>query len=451
MDLKVLIVEDSPDDLELLLIELRRGGYIPQYRCVVNRLDMEQALDEQEWDLILSDYSLPAFSGPAALEVWKKRGLDIPFIVVSGMIGEETAVEMMKAGASDYLMKGRLARLAPAIDRELRETQTRRERRIAEASLRQSEQKFSLFMDVIPVQVFIVDQNHRLMYANRMIQNLLPGRELHGAQPMDLFAPELSEKAEEAYQRILDGEVFRNLQSVDMEDGKHTLEVLMFPIPGGQAGNLVGGIGLDVTERLRSEQAVKQANQELAHAYDATLQGWSRALELWESETAGHSQRVVSMTLELAGALGVPEEDMVHLRRGALLHDIGKMGVPDSILRKPGPLSSDEWVVMRMHPTFANQVLEPIDFLGKAREIPYSHHERWDGSGYPQGLAGEDIPLGARIFAVIDVWDALISTRPYRPAWSHAAARAYIQEQSGKQFDPRVVGAFLAMLEKKGA
>jgi putative nucleotidyltransferase with HDIG domain/PAS domain S-box-containing protein len=306
-------------------------------------------------------------------------------------------------------------------------------------------------MDVIPVQVFIVDQNHRLMYANRMIQNLLPGRELHGAQPMDLFAPDLSEKAEEAYQRILDGEVFRNLQSVDMEDGKHTLEVLMFPIPGGQAGNLVGGIGLDVTERLRSEQAVKQANQELAHAYDATLQGWSRALELWESETAGHSQRVVSMTLELAGALGMPEEDMVHLRRGALLHDIGKMGVPDSILRKPGPLSSDEWVVMRMHPTFANQVLEPIDFLGRAREIPYSHHERWDGSGYPQGLAGEDIPLGARIFAVIDVWDALISTRPYRPAWSHAAARAYIQEQSGKQFDPRVVGAFLAMLEKKGA
>ena len=286
------------------------------------------------------------------------------------------------------------------------------------------------------------------MYANRMIQNLLPGKELLGAQPMDLFNSELSAKAEAAYQRILKGEVSRSLQSVDMEDGRHTLEILMFPIPGGQAGNLVGGIGLDVTERLRSEQAVKQANEELAHAYDATLQGWSRALELWESETAGHSHRVVSMTLELAHALGVPEEDIVHLRRGALLHDIGKMGVPDSILRKPGPLSSDEWVVMRMHPTFANQVLEPIDFLGKAREIPYSHHERWDGSGYPQGLSGEDIPLGARIFAVIDVWDALISTRPYRPAWSHAAARAYIQEQSGKQFDPRVVGAFLAMLEK---
>jgi putative nucleotidyltransferase with HDIG domain/PAS domain S-box-containing protein len=448
MDLRVLIIEDSQDDLELLLIELRRGGYKPTYRCVTNRAEMERALDDEQWDVILSDYSLPAFSGPAALAVWKQRAQDLPFIVVSGMIGEEAAVEMMKAGASDYLMKGRLARLVPAIQRELREALTRRERRLAETSLRQSEQKFASFMDVIPVQVFIIDHEYRMMYANRMVQDMLQGRDWRKARPEDIFPANLVQFAREAYERTLSGEVLRMLQNVDMPDGKHSLQLLLFPIPGGEEGNLIGGIGMDVTDRLRSEQAVKQANEELARAYDATLQGWSRALELWESETSGHSHRVVSLTLELARELGVPEDHWVDLRRGALLHDIGKMGVPDSILRKPGPLTSDEWVIMRMHPEYANQVLEPIEFLTQARQIPYCHHERWDGSGYPQGLVGEAIPLAARIFAVIDVWDALISTRPYRPAWTKAAARHYLQDQSGKQFDPRVVQAFFKMLDK---
>lgn len=168
-----------------------------------------------------------------------------------------------------------------------------------------------------------------------------------------------------------------------------------------------------------------------------------------DQETAGHTQRVTELTLKLARKLGLPEEDLEHLRRGAILHDVGKLGVPDAVLLKPGKLSEEEWALMRKHPTLAHQWLSGIPFLRKALAIPYAHHERWDGSGYPRGLKGEAIPLEARIFAVIDVYDALTSDRPYRPAWSREKALEYIREQSAKQFDPQVVEAFFELFEAK--
>lgn len=158
----------------------------------------------------------------------------------------------------------------------------------------------------------------------------------------------------------------------------------------------------------------QHAAEELARAYDATLEGWSRALDLRDHETEGHARRVTELTVRLAEAMGLPAAEVAHIRRGALLHDIGKMGIPDAILRKPGPLNAEEWTVMRTHPTLAYELLEPIHYLQPALAIPLFHHERWDGSGYPQGLAGETIPLLARIFAVVDVWDALTNDRPYR-------------------------------------
>ena len=150
-------------------------------------------------------------------------------------------------------------------------------------------------------------------------------------------------------------------------------------------------------------------------AYDTTIEGWSRALNLRDKETEGHTRRVTEMTLTLARRFGFTEEDLLHLRRGALLHDIGKMGVPDNILLKPEPLTEEEWIIMRKHPQYAYDLLKPIAFLGSALDIPYCHHEKWDGTGYPRGLRGEEIPLAARLFAVVDVWDALTSDRPYRP------------------------------------
>jgi putative nucleotidyltransferase with HDIG domain len=190
---------------------------------------------------------------------------------------------------------------------------------------------------------------------------------------------------------------------------------------------------------------LQRSHADLRLAYDSTLEGWSRALDLRDRETEGHTQRVTELSVRLAQAMGLGPDDLVHLRRGALLHDIGKMGVPDYILHKPGPLSDEEWVVMRRHPVYAYEMLSPIAYLRRAIDIPYCHHEKWDGTGYPRKLTGEFIPLSARIFAVADVWDALRSDRPYRPSWPADKTRAYIIEQAGQHFDPRVVDVFVRL------
>ena len=192
---------------------------------------------------------------------------------------------------------------------------------------------------------------------------------------------------------------------------------------------------------------LQKANIEIIQAYDNTLEGWANALELRDKETEGHSDRVVQLTLELVKELGIAKEELVNVRRGALLHDIGKMGIPDSILLKPGPLTEPEWDMMKKHPVFAYELLSPITYLKNALDIPYCHHEKWDGTGYPRGLKGEQIPLSARVFAVVDVWDALRADRPYRKAWSKHKTLAYIKEQSGKHFDPRIVNLFLSRIK----
>ena len=207
-------------------------------------------------------------------------------------------------------------------------------------------------------------------------------------------------------------------------------------------------IAMDITQMFDSLQ---RANLELSLAYEATIEGWSGALDLRDKETEGHSQRVTEMTIQMAKALQLGDEDINHMRRGALLHDIGKLGVPDSILLKVGKLTDEEWLIMRKHPEFAYDMLRPIAYLRDSLDIPYCHHEKWDGTGYPQGLKGEQIPLAARVFAIVDVWDALRSDRPYRQAWSEPDALQYIREQSGKHFDPQVVDVFLKEFENESA
>jgi PAS domain S-box-containing protein/putative nucleotidyltransferase with HDIG domain len=188
---------------------------------------------------------------------------------------------------------------------------------------------------------------------------------------------------------------------------------------------------------------LQTTNVELGLAYETTLEGWSKALELRDRETQGHTVRVAEMTVRLAREAGIPDKDLVHVRRGALLHDIGKMGIPDSILLKPGPLTEEEWEIMRQHPVHAYDLLSPITFLRPALEIPYCHHERWDGTGYPRGLRGEQIPLSARVFAVVDSWDALSFERPYRSAWPPERVREFLVNHSGKNYDPRILEIFL--------
>lgn len=194
---------------------------------------------------------------------------------------------------------------------------------------------------------------------------------------------------------------------------------------------------------------LNKSTSDAIHAYDETIQGWANALELRNSESLGHSQRVVDLTLSLARKLGIRGPDLIHLRRGVLLHDIGKMGIPDAILHKPGALTEEEWEVIRKHPEYTREYFSGISYLTPAMDIPFFHHEKWDGSGYPHGLQGEHIPLSARIFAVVDAWDVLTSNRPYREAWTKEKTLEYIQEQSGKHFDPRIVELFTRLIEKQ--
>jgi PAS domain S-box-containing protein/putative nucleotidyltransferase with HDIG domain len=215
---------------------------------------------------------------------------------------------------------------------------------------------------------------------------------------------------------------------------------------------------LDFLEMLAGQAAIaidnatlfnelQRSNTELHLAYDTTLEGWVRALDLRDQETEGHTKRVTDVTIQLAREMGIPENELVHVRRGALLHDIGKMAISDSILQKPGPLTDEEWIVMRKHPVYAKDLLSPISYLRPAIVIPYCHHEKWDASGYPRGLGGTDIPLAARIFAIVDVWDALRSKRAYREAWPDEKVFDYLRQQIGIHFDPRISEKFFNIFD----
>jgi HD-GYP domain-containing protein (c-di-GMP phosphodiesterase class II) len=210
---------------------------------------------------------------------------------------------------------------------------------------------------------------------------------------------------------------------------------------------MLGGQAAIAVDNAMLFNTLQRTNAELTFAYQATIEGWSQALDLRDHETEGHTRRVKELTIRLSRLIGVDEVELPHIQRGAILHDIGKMAIPDRILHKPGPLDEQEWEVMRRHPKYACDLLAQIEYLAPARDIPLYHHEKWDGTGYPFGLKGEDIPRAARIFALVDVFDALTSDRPYRSAWSRQDALSYIQEQAGRHFDPNMTPVFLQMMK----
>jgi PAS domain S-box-containing protein len=778
--LRILFVEDSEDDEQLIRLELSRAGYKIESERVETAAHMQSALDRNAWDLVICDYSMPRFNAPQALDVLKANGQDLPFIIVSGTITEESAVNSLRKGAHDFLVKTNLARLVPAVERELREAETRRERSRAEEALRMENERFQRFVESNIVGIVIADTTGKITTANDYYLNILGVTRrdfLEGRVDWRKFTPPewlpadekairelrehgICEPYEKEFQRadgtrvpvyladamlpgpgeqiaafVLDiterKQRERELEAIaalstalrSVKTLEEMLTILLkeaLSLIGTDAGNIwlydptsgdsynavsvgwikvvpmvfkrgegipglvvekaetvisrefrtdprvtpenrerlpegvggacvplrtaesvVGGIFIYVNlpreitagelrvlsalaeiggssiHRMRlHEQTVKQlermgalraidmaisgsidlrlslnivieqivsqlkvdavsvlllkpgsgrlefaagqgfrtshiestslrldqdfpgqaalqkktvhvedlntnvdrftrrdllsseefvsyfgvpliakgevkgvmeifhrsklqvdkewlnfldslgwqtaiavdnallfegmqrSNFDMEIAYEATIEGWSKALDLRDKETEGHTQRVTDMTLKLARAMGVRDDQLIHLRRGALLHDIGKMGVPDNILLKPGPLTEEEWQVMRRHPQFAHDLLAPITYLQPAMDIPSCHHEKWDGTGYPNGLKGELIPLAARIFAVVDVWDAVTSDRPYRSAWSQEKARDYIRAHSGTHFDPLVVEMFLSNLSE---
>jgi len=777
--LRVLIVEDRISDTELALYELRQAGYTLDWQVVETEADYLAAL-EKPWDVILSDFKMPQFDGIRALGLLNEKGLDIPFILVSGTIGEDQAVACIKQGAADYLLKDRLMRLGPAVQHAIETRQMRAEQRRAHQALLESEERYRTLIEASPDAIVLTDFQGKVLMTNRRAVLMIGAEsqeELIGANGYDFLVPEERELAREISGQLLSsqdsitmqytivkldgtphpvelsGTVFkdsdgnaqaflslirditprkqrerereaiarvatamrsasrreemlplileevmallqagsvsymapdpltgemvvelamggwaastgmrmppgeglgshviasgkayysddvrndphvdpqrvvgdlhavagvpliardqsigvlwaarsqpfkryevqvlsaiadisanaihraalyeqteqrlrrlaalrdidlaiassldlsiilnilleqvtahlsvdaadvllldpysqtlkcaawrgfrshaiaqtrlrlgegnagraaleREIVSADLSTGKDSLARAPFLAGEGFAGyyavpllvkGQVKGVlevfhrsglqrdpeWLEFLETLAGQAAIaiddaemfenlQRSNLELAIAYDETITGWSRTLELRDMETEGHSRRVTELTMRLARAMGISDGELVHVRRGALLHDIGKMGIPDEILRKPGPLDEDEWQIMRQHPLYAYNLLAPINFLRPALEIPYCHHEKWDGTGYPGVLAGEQIPLAARIFAVVDVWDALLSARPYRDPWAEEKVVAYLKEQAGSHFDPQVVEAFLRLLPEIG-
>lgn len=649
--LRVLLVEDSEDDAQLLLREIKRGGYEIEFERVETSDAMKSALANHAWDLIICDYSLPKFSAPQALVVLKESGHDLPFIIVSGTIGEESAVDALKAGAHDFIVKGSMARLIPAIQRELKEANVRHERQqrereleaiaLVSATMRSANTLDEMLprlldqtLELIGIEsgsIWLYEPTHNnvnLKIQRGGLENLVtsvrPGEDVPGMvvktgealisrefrsdmrvpkydrehMPKDIggvcvplhsnenvigalwINVELPREITMGEVRILNAlaeiggntiqrmrlheqtvkqlERLDTLRAIDLiisstRDLQVMLNILISQIikqlgvdavsvllkrPGSGRLEFVAGQGfysrnieasnsrigegyagqaalemqivrvrnlrtendkflrrelladeafvsyfgvpligkgevkgvleifhrselnpdqewLSFLETLGGQTAIaienavlfqdlQRFNIELAMAYDATIEGWSHALDLRDKDTEGHTLRVTEMALKIARALGVEEDQLVHMRRGGLLHDIGKMAVPDDILLKPEPLTDEEWTIMRLHPQLAYDWLVSIPFLRQALEIPYYHHEKWDGTGYPHGLKGELIPLAARIFAIADVWDALTNDRPYRKAWPHSKAIEYIHKKSGSYFDPQIVEVFLS-------
>lgn len=305
-------------------------------------------------------------------------------------------------------------------------------------------------METVPDILFRLDLSGRLVRWNRRMETVtgLTPEELQDLNPLVVVVPAERDAVQAAIMRAFEtgyAEADANLLAAG---GTSIAYHFSGSTMKDAEGNIIGitGIGRDITARRLAEAHIYRLNDDLTRAYDATIEGWARALDLRDHETEGHSRRVTEMTVRLASALGVSTAEIVHLRRGALLHDIGKMGVPDSVLLKPGPLTEEEWGLMRRHPSLAYEMLAPIEFLRPALDIPLCHHEKWDGSGYPRGVCGENIPLAARLFALVDVWDALSSDRPYRRAWEPGRVLDHLHALSGSHFEPRLVEVFLRLL-----
>lgn len=435
--LRVLLVEDNEDHSNLIRMYLERST-IQRFEIVqVQRL--KQALlkiRSEKFDVVLLDLSLPESQGLSTFYTLHARGGGVPIVVLSGTDDELVAIEAVRGGAQDYLVKGHA-------DHQLvlRSIRYAIERKRAEIALRRSEEHFRSLIENASDLIALTDTEGRITYASPSHERVLGyiPEILHGRKFTEFIHPEDIARVENLLARCNTEQDF--VRSIEFrlrhEDSSwHIFEGLFKPLVDRLDENQVAINSREITERVQKER-------ELAQAYDATLEGWSHALELRDKETDGHSRRVLDLTLRFSEALGINGQDIINIRRGALLHDIGKMGIPDSILQKPGELDEEEWDIMRKHPLYAHEMLYPISYLRPALEIPYCHHEKWDGTGYPRGLKGEEIPLAARIFAIVDVWDALISERPYSEAWPIDKAKEYIQAHSGTHFDPELVKFFL--------
>jgi PAS domain S-box-containing protein len=453
--INILLIEDEDPHAELIERAFESQGSRIKIRRVKSLTEARAQILIQEPSLIIADWRLP---DGESMELLPNHldPLATPIILMTSYGNERIAVEALKSGALDYVVKSpeSMLDMPHLAERAIGQWMARADRIHMQGALLESEAQFRLLAENASDMIARLSTSGQILYVSPACRTILgyAPAELTGTSSFDIIHEEdrqnvLDVFKEKPFDTTRDATaVYRALH----KDGNYVwLETSARAIPDPKSGSIleVQSASRDITERKKAEKALQDAHDNLQEAYQKTIEGWVRALDLRDRETEGHTQRVTELTLKVAGTLGFSDEELSHIRRGALLHDMGKMAIPDEILQKPGPLNETEWGKMRQHPRYAYEMLSPIAYLQPALDIPFCHHERWDGGGYPRGLKGEEIPLVARLFAIIDVWDALCSDRPYRKKLPQQEVIAYLREKSGQLFDPKLVDIFLSIME----
>ena len=450
--LRVLLIEDSEDDAVLILRELRKAGYTPVSERVETEYTMRSALSSQKWDIILSDYNMPEFCAAEALSVYRECGIEVPFIIVSGAVGEEKAVQLMKEGAHDYVMKDNLKRLVPAIERELKESEDRKSRKIAEDSYRKSDFIVNASRDMMA----LINRSGIFETVNSSFCKIFGKerqQEIVGHSVSEIWGQEVYEqKIKPCLERCQNGEDINTEDWFDMEGmGTQCLEISYIPYRNSN-GVVTHAImaAHNITNRKMAEQELDKSYRNLQKTLEETVNALSALVEMRDPYTAGHQNRVAGIARAIAQELGLSEDAAQGIWVASLIHDIGKVRVPADILSRPAHLSSAEFELIKEHPQTGYEILRKIDFPWPIAEIVLQHHERINGSGYPLGLKGDEILFASRIIGVADVVEAMTYHRPYREALGLDAALDEIKENKGILYDSDVVDACIKVFLEKG-
>jgi PAS domain S-box-containing protein len=453
--IEILLIEDDDAHAELIqrafedqgsLVHIHRVKSIAEAR--VHRLSHEPAL-------IIADWRLPDGESMELLPDQHNPLLSTPIILMTSYGNEKIAVEALKSGALDYVVKSpeSMLDMPHLAEKAIEQWLGRNEKIRIQDALTERESQFRLLAENASDMISRLSTDGIILYVSPACKTLLgyTPEELTGTSALNFVDQKDRENVSDLFfGKSAQGEINTVAFRAIHKSGETLwLETSSRAIVDPKTSRVieVQTASRDITERKNAEKDLQTAHDNLQAAYEKTIEGWVRALDLRDRETEGHTQRVTELTLRVAKTLGYSEEELSHIRRGALLHDMGKMAIPDEILQKPGPLTEEEWKVMRRHPEYAHDMLSAISYLHPALDIPLYHHERWDGSGYPRGLKGEEIPKIARLFAIIDVWDALSSDRPYRKSLRRDQVIQYIIDMSGQLFDPELVKIVLPIIE----
>lgn len=450
----ILLIEDEDSHAELIQRAFEDQDPTVRIHHVHSLTEARNFIRTHKPALIIADWRLP---DGESMELLSNRDnpAAIPIILMTSQGNEKIAVDALKSGALDYVVKSpeSMLDMPHLAQKAIEQWETLTDYTRTQKALFESEAQFRLLAENATDMILRITTNGEILYvspASKAVLGYTPD-EVVGNHFFQYIHDEDHNIAKEIFNEIPPtDQTFRITVRALHKNGHYIwLESSARAIMDRTTGSIIEiqTSSRDITERKQIEEALQNAHLNLKEAYEKTIEGWVHALDLRDKETEGHTQRVTELTLKAARTIGFSEEELIHIKRGALLHDMGKLAVPDEILQKPGPLNEEEWEKMRQHPVRAYEMLSKISYLQAALDIPYYHHERWDGSGYPKGLQGEDIPLSARLFAIIDVWDALSSDRPYRKKLPRDEVIAYIQEKSGTLFDPRLVPLVLSVIK----